>query len=192
MHFPLCVQSGLYCDCPHAINTPLCQPHPEHGEAVGQDSLSAVEEGHSVANCSPPLPLAAVRSQPERSRERPLTSSRHSTGGAATAKQQVSISQGALCISCWSAVGPYSVWNTCSDHKGQASHIWILHRESQGQRAFLMAITTETKGECSRRRQKRKGQSKRRLWAWGEEEKEPRPLWTLGSLSSPSVVASWA
>lgn len=23
LHFPLCVQGGLYCDCPHAINTRL-------------------------------------------------------------------------------------------------------------------------------------------------------------------------
>lgn len=25
LHFPLCVQGGLYCDCPYAINTP--PPH---------------------------------------------------------------------------------------------------------------------------------------------------------------------
>lgn len=38
MHFPLCIQSGLC--CPHAINSPLCQHHPGHGEPVRQEGLS--------------------------------------------------------------------------------------------------------------------------------------------------------
>lgn len=52
---------------------PLCQPHPEHGEPVGQDSLSAWVRA-TVVGCSPLPRLTTVNRQPERSRERPLPS----------------------------------------------------------------------------------------------------------------------